>query len=469
MPIMIIIYILNILVIQHIGLSADGAHYALYAKHLSWGYVDHPPLIGWLQALALFCFGNHGWTLHLVPLLFSFSSLVLLAYFSHDFMPKNGVTAFCFMAVVWNALTFLAITQAPLIFFSLLSCYLFYRWINASTILNGLMLGVSLGLAGLADYSAFLVAAGFFIYLGIYQPRKLLAPSLVLSCLLALILISPFLWWNAQHHWVSFCSGYNHSFSGSFSWHWFSQAIAIQLLGYSPALVIFGLIGGVQAIRSKNMPAMILAIPGLVVIAVITLAGMHHKIFFHWPALGWILLAPLAYKAIVDYWSRAWTKIVVTFSLLLTLIVTIAFYTQVFFAPLSFPLGKNPLIDLYGWQQIGNEAKVLAIKNNPKQKPILFVENWSLASRLAWYSDLPVQILQPSPIAGYKQFVLWYGKPSANAQGILVVPHKWKKPAVNSNAANTFKHCNLLNTLAIKNHNHLVNQVNFYQCTAYIQ
>jgi hypothetical protein len=78
---------------------------------------------------------------------------------------------------------------------------------------------------------------------------------------------------------------------------------------------------------------------------------------------------------------------------------------------------------------------------------------------LAWYSGLPVQILQPSPIAGYQQFVMWYGAPSHNAHGILVIPFKWPKPAVNSP-------CVLIHTMTISAHQKLINQVYFYQCHA---
>jgi 4-amino-4-deoxy-L-arabinose transferase-like glycosyltransferase len=453
----LIIYLLNILVIQSIGLSADGAHYALYAKHLSLGYVDHPPLIGWLQAFVIFIFHKNEFSLHLVPLLFSFFSLLLLYNLAEKLHLKNSyLITFCFMSVVWNALTFLAITQAPLIFFCVLSCFVFYRWLESTSFFMSFLLGINLGLAGLADYSAFLVALGFCIYLVVYHPKKIFSWKCLWVVGIALVCISPFLWWNAHHHWISFTAGYDHSLSGDFSWHWFGQAILLQLLGYSPALVIYGLIGAVNAIKNKNPSHSLLAIPGLLIIVLMNFAGMHHKIFFHWPALGYILLAPLAYDTILKNWASLWTKIIVIFSILLTASVYIIFYLQVFFAPITFSLGKNPLMDLYGWSAIGHEAQILANQSGSKN-PVLFVPNWSLASRLAWYSNLPVQILQPSPIAGYKQFVLWYGEPHKNSQGILVVPYKWGKPDANDS-------CSLIKTMPITVHKQLINQVNFYQC-----
>jgi len=49
-----------------LGLSVDEAHYALYGLHLDWSYFDHPPLVGWLQALPVHWNWSDGW-LRLIP------------------------------------------------------------------------------------------------------------------------------------------------------------------------------------------------------------------------------------------------------------------------------------------------------------------------------------------------------------------------------------------------------------------
>ena len=49
----LVVAALHLLVAGRVPLSADEAHYALYGLHLDWSYFDHPPLVGWLQALVL--------------------------------------------------------------------------------------------------------------------------------------------------------------------------------------------------------------------------------------------------------------------------------------------------------------------------------------------------------------------------------------------------------------------------------
>jgi 4-amino-4-deoxy-L-arabinose transferase-like glycosyltransferase len=39
------------------GLGADEAHYALYGLRLDWSYFDHPPLVGWVNAVFIAIFG----------------------------------------------------------------------------------------------------------------------------------------------------------------------------------------------------------------------------------------------------------------------------------------------------------------------------------------------------------------------------------------------------------------------------
>ena len=50
-------YLLVLLAFIHLylgfllNLSVDEAHYALYGIHLDWSYFDHPPMVGWIQAI----------------------------------------------------------------------------------------------------------------------------------------------------------------------------------------------------------------------------------------------------------------------------------------------------------------------------------------------------------------------------------------------------------------------------------
>ena len=471
----ILFYLLNSLVIFHIGLSADGAHYALYGVHFNIGYVDHPPLIGWLQALILRIFHYHTASAHIIALISSLGSLLLLYQLSKTLFPQrsNTFAVACalsyFIAVVLNALTFLALTQGPLIFFSLLSCLCLWYYCQKPSWPLALAFGLNLGFAALADYTALLLTFGLCLYCLFYAKQVYKQFSFYSAFVIASLCFSPFLWWNAHHNWISFHSGYHHSFSGGFSWHLCLQTIITHLAGYSPFLVIFGIAGTISAFRHDEHRALLLAIPAAVIILAISYAGCHQKMFFHWPALGWVLLIPLACNQAARYWHAWLAKIIICLSAVISALVYILFYSQVFFGCFHFPIGRYPLNDLYGWSSIAKRAVVLEKATSASdQHASLFVPNWSLASRLAWYSHQPVQILKPSPIAGYLQFVQWYGKPNKHSNGIVVVPHRWQHPALLSYHLHTFRHCRKASSLKVMRHHHIVNTVDYYHCWGWI-
>ncbi|MDI6727156.1 MAG: glycosyltransferase family 39 protein, partial [Smithellaceae bacterium] len=61
------------------GLGVDEAHYILYARHIDWSYLDHPPLVGWLHFLFYRLFGT-GEFLARLPAILLFALDSLLVY-----------------------------------------------------------------------------------------------------------------------------------------------------------------------------------------------------------------------------------------------------------------------------------------------------------------------------------------------------------------------------------------------------
>ena len=61
------------------GLGVDESHYLLYARHLAWGYFDHPPMVAFLAALTTL-FGDSVFWVRLGPIICSTVSLIILRY-----------------------------------------------------------------------------------------------------------------------------------------------------------------------------------------------------------------------------------------------------------------------------------------------------------------------------------------------------------------------------------------------------
>ena len=76
----ITLVILRLLFIGNTLLIDDEAYYAMYARHLSWGYIDHGPVIGYLIYLFTI-FVENSFTVRLSAIVM----LIILSFFLYNF------------------------------------------------------------------------------------------------------------------------------------------------------------------------------------------------------------------------------------------------------------------------------------------------------------------------------------------------------------------------------------------------
>jgi hypothetical protein len=94
---------------------------------------------------------------------------------------------------------------------------------------------------------------------------------------------------------------------------------------------------------------------------------------------------------------------------------------------------------------------------------LLFTDNWTYGSRLAWYArPAAVQITDNR----FDQFDVWFGSPQNGAHGILVLwPEPEAKPSTGS--AGQFAKCVLRDRLPIRSDTHLISTFSFYACDGF--
>jgi 4-amino-4-deoxy-L-arabinose transferase-like glycosyltransferase len=447
----------HVLLATQLGLSVDEAHYALYALHPALSYFDHPPLVGWLQLpaaslsqhlgagaaelalrlLPLLCWALTAWALLRWSvwgaLLFSLSPLhhlLGLALVPDTLLMPLTVWVFALClrihsAAPSDASTASGIGPVPL------------RW--------WLTLGLALGLAGLAKYTAVLLALGVGAFLLFTQGWRVLRErGLWVATAVALLCTLPVLWWNAQHDWISLRYQLGHA-GGEQAWK-LSRTLAyasVQVAAVG-ALPLWGLFLAWLARAKHDAPAgravvlpMCLGLPLLLLAVYLSGRG---SALPHWTAPAWVALLPLAawgFEAArsggsFTRWGRrmAWAVACIQ-ALQLAVLASLLLLAGTPMLPKQ-GLERNPLADLYGWRAAGEQAQALAKQH---QTPRLALANWTLASRLAWYAQpLPVHALDDKN----QQFKLWFGDLQAGDNALFV---NWSQmpftlPLSNKNAAN---------------------------------
>ncbi len=444
-----------------IGLSVDEAHYLLYAYHPALSYFDHPPLVGWVQ-WPLVTMDAPVVFLRFVPGLFWLGT-VLGVYRLAGHLQGNSNFGHAGDAGLW-ALAALALSpllhvlgiglvpDTLLMFFTVLLIGQTLRLMQPDALAyagDWLLWGCLLGLAGLSKYTAiFMALASGLCLLSAHGLRLLRTPWPWLAALLALLMVSPVLVWNAQHEWVSFRYQGQHG-AGS-GWHLADVArfALLQLLAFGP-LLLWGLWG----YSKQGVLRLFFAVPW-VVLAYLAGGGSSLP---HWTAPAWVALAPFAGVALARYRygygdrarQRLRTRVLAVLVLLQGLACAALLWLMVsagapFFARTwdNTAVGANPFAELYGWDQAGARAASLAQAHGLSS---VSVQNWTLASRLAWYvRPLPLHVLA----AGLSQYSIWAGDLPVGASTLLVDNSllSFEMPL----GPHGFADCQLLDTLDVR-------------------
>ena len=197
----------------HLELYADEAQYWTWALAPDWGYFSKPPMVAWAIWLGRGLFGDSEMAVRAVSaLLFPLAAwvqfLLVRRLFRAD--PQRETLAF------WSGLSFAALpvvslgswlmtTDAVLLLFWSLSLYFTVTAVETGRWRDWLLLGVMLGLGFLSKYSMAFYGLGFAAWLLLAPERRALLrdPKPYVAALVALLVLSPNLLWNAQHHFVS--------------------------------------------------------------------------------------------------------------------------------------------------------------------------------------------------------------------------------------------------------------------------
>ena len=446
------VVVLHLVLALGFHLSPDEAHYALYASHLDWSYFDHPPLVGWVQWPAL-VLGGHDFLMRIVPMACWLLAAVGVVRLTGELYPLPAPAIAAMVLFVLSPMPHLLglalvpdTLLLPITCAVMWACWRLCHEAALRKISLWLALGLCLGLAGLAKYTAVMLALGAALVLLMAHGKGLLAlPGPWIAVVLAAVLITPVLGWNATHDWISFAYQLGHV-AGAQEWR--AGRVGVYLL---VQLIVFGLLllaGLVAVARMKPVhpvtgqvsePVVPLAplaplsplvfcacfgLPSLLLFAFLSGRG---SALPHWTAPGWLALIPPAAAGCVALWQRHRKALIVvgvvqalTFAVLAGLMLTGGIASEKDAQAQSLPgqmldtAPVNPFADLHGWDAAAQRGRALAKTHGVRT---LAVMNWTLANRIAWYArPLPVKVVQRH----FDQFDLWFGTLQPGESVVLI-------------------------------------------------
>jgi len=198
---LIAIFILNLIQAASTQLIFDEAYYWYYAKELSWGYFDHPPMVAWLIALGSSVFNGELGIRFMSCLLGIGTMMILWLLVDHpkkkDYIPHFFVLLASMTLV--HAYGFLMLPDTPLLFFTALFFLAYRNFLKNPGIIASLFLGLVMAALMYSKYHAFLVI--FFVLLSNLQLLR--NPYAWFAVLISLLSYSPHFLWLYENDFVS--------------------------------------------------------------------------------------------------------------------------------------------------------------------------------------------------------------------------------------------------------------------------
>lgn len=228
------------------NLLPEEAYYWNYSRHLSIGYLDHPPMVAWLIYIFDFILGKSEFAVRLP----AFLGWVVFAYFMYRFSENTigkgtGKVVLLLLAVlpIYLSVGFLMTPDAP--YYVCWAGVLFFleRAIFGKQSYYWYIAGIFLGLGLLSKYSMGLILPAAFVFLLIDKKSRywLKKPQPYLAFLIGIVIFFPTIYWNATHDWASF------AFQGTRRWSGGTDFYLHVLIG--SVLILITPLGLYEAVR----------------------------------------------------------------------------------------------------------------------------------------------------------------------------------------------------------------------------
>ena len=417
----IALWAIQALAASRLELTFDEAYYALWSRHLSFGYLDHPPMVALLIRASTSLFGGSEIGVRALSLLVVGAMPALIALIAWRLFGSKEKAALA--ALMWIGMPLVAIgavfvtPDAPLVVFWTLGLAAMVevwrtgekRWLIA--------LGLALGLALQSKFTAAFFAAGVGLAL-VATPslrRWLVSPALFAGLAVALVIFMPFVAWNAVHGWATFAKQLGRAPPNGFAPYYLAEFFVAQI-GLMNPLVFAALVPAVAAIpwrasvspRSPDEARRILACTIAPAAVYFLLHSLHDRVQGNWLAP----LYPAAAILAADWIAEARRAAVPGLPAAIAKAAPWAAPIGIVFAALTFaealtgavPLGPaNPLARLEGYRGL---ARDLDLKAHAENASYVLTQGYALTSLMTTYGDPTIAVVQP------EQRIRWIFEPA---------------------------------------------------------
>ena len=399
--------VLRLVYMPTVNLIPEEAYYWNYSKHIDFGYLDHPPMVAWLIWLATHAVGTSAFSVRVWALILW---AVAAAYCFRLTRNLYGKTSAFIALLLYSSLPFffatgfLMMPDAPLTAAWAGSLFFLERALLGGRREAWLGAGICLGLGMLSKYSIALLGPAILIFVALDQPSRkwLRSPLPYGSAVIALILFSPVIAWNATHDWASFAFQSSRRVEEPlhFSLHTFLGYVLVLLTPVG-MLAAYRLLApnGLQVARAPfsaiDRRWLFAATFTLFPLSVFSLFSLFHSVKLDWTGPLWLAALPaiasmvgtpgdtLA-KPMFD-WKQGWSS---TTAAMLVIFGGCFHYFVAGLPGVSYRTGSQLRDFPVAWKDFGEKVHsvALTIPGDKSREPLIVgMDKYFIASEIAFY------------------------------------------------------------------------------------
>lgn len=387
--------LLRLFWINYSSLFVEEAYYWNYAQHLDFGYLDHPPMIAVLIKIGTSIFGTNEFGVRSAIILCEVIALFFSIKLTNLIVKGAGIyTIPLFMILPFFFLHSVFMTpDEPLTACWAGALYCLYRALVLNQSKYWYLAGVFIGLGMLSKYSIALLGPAAMIYIFMIPAARtwLTRKEPYLGALIAALLFTPVIYWNATHEWASFAFQSTRRLQDHYHFS-FHHTVGLLLFFLMPP----GLVGLWYLVRDNSINTSLLEIKSrrflqiftLFPLSIFSLFSLTHEIKFHW--IGPSLLTVIPWLAILIKQYPKHNRLINHTNWLITASVLLTIYSGIIVITFCTPdiHYKKNLAKIIAWDDLTRQVYDIAQKTEAttQSSPVLVpLDLYNIGSELAFY------------------------------------------------------------------------------------
>ncbi|MBB6237275.1 hypothetical protein HDC90_001895 [Pedobacter sp. AK013] len=403
--------VIKLIIASTMALGNDEVYYWTYALNLEWNYFDHPPFVAWLIRTTTANLYIHNELAVRLGAIISSTIGTVIVYKIGKLLLNNRVG---WLAVLLYSSSFYCsiiagtfiLPDSPQMVFWLWSIFLLLK--ITKSVRQGLptlslwcWFGVATGLCMMCKIHGIYLWVAVALF-ALFSNRKLMLQSgMYVSALISLIIVSPFIIWNIQHHFITYTYHSNrvsllHAGINPLA---FAREISGQIFYNNPIVFFLAWIAVFSFIKTKHhlkSEIQLLLYCALPLIATLVFLSIFRDTLPHWSGPAYSCLIFLSALKLESF-TLSKVKAIIAASMLFFVFVISAGLIAINFYKGTFSTQKGPMhlgtgdptLDLYGWKETGRiiDSIYRVDHSSKKDKTIssIVITKWFPAAHLDFY------------------------------------------------------------------------------------